>query len=96
MRRYSRSEFLSLSAMLAGAVGLDRLPFGSRATRPCAADAAGEGCGDFEADLIVTGGRVLTMDATAQTAQAFAVKAGKFVAIGSNATCATSPRATRR
>ena len=35
-------------------------------------------------DLIVTNGTVYTVDANFATAEAFAVKAGKFVAVGSS------------
>src|SRR5687768_5983876 len=79
MRKYSRSEFLSLSAILAGAAALTKVPFGRASaqqpiTTPSMTDAP---------DLVVVNGRVLTMDAKLPRAQAFAVKHGRFVAVGS-------------
>jgi predicted amidohydrolase YtcJ len=81
MRKYTRGEFLSLSALLAGAATLAKAPFAkvlAQTTRlaPIAPDAP---------DLILVNGRVLTQDATLPRAEAFAVKYGRFVAVGSNA-----------
>ena len=84
MRRYTRGEFLSLSALLAGAAGLAKLPFnrlGAQATTPPSPQ---RGAG-VEADLIVTNARVITMDAAQPRVDAFAVKDGRFLAIGSTA-----------
>ena len=83
MRRYTRGEFLSLSALLAGAASLTKVPFarlGAQAPPPT--PQRGEG---IEADLIVINGRVLTMDQALPRAEALAVKDGRFLAIGSNA-----------
>ena len=41
--------------------------------------------GGIEADLIVVNARVLTQDAALPRAEAFAVKEGRFLAVGSNA-----------
>ena len=85
MRRYTRGEFLSLSAMLAGAASLAKLPFrslGAQAPAPAPLPQRGTG---VEADLVVVNGRVITMDATTSRAEAFAVKDGRFLAIGSTA-----------
>lgn len=78
MRRYTRSEFLSLSAILAGGATLSTLPF-ARSLAQRMKVLAPE-----EPDFILVNGRVLTMDVAAPTAQAFAVKWGRFVAVGSN------------
>ena len=83
MRRYTRGEFLSLSAILAGAAGLTKLPFGKLSAQPPAAQPQ-RGAG-IEADLVVTNARVLTMDTAMPRAEAFAVKDGRFLAIGSAA-----------
>ncbi|HZI28047.1 MAG TPA: amidohydrolase family protein [Gemmatimonadaceae bacterium] len=81
MRRYTRGEFLSLSAMLAGAVGLTKVPFGKlNAQPPTPLPQRGAG---IEADLVVINARVLTMDPALPRAEAFAVKDGRFLAIGS-------------
>jgi predicted amidohydrolase YtcJ len=83
MRRYTRGEFLSLSALLAGAASLTKVPFarlGAQAPPPTPQRGAG-----IEADLIVINGRVLTMDQALPRVEALAVKDGRFLAIGSNA-----------
>ena len=81
MRKYSRGEFLSLSAMLAGAATLAKVPFGramaqSPPSMPLPVEAP---------DLIVVNARVRTMDPASPRAQAFAVKGDRFLAIGSTA-----------
>src|SRR3954467_3578437 len=78
MRKYTRGEFLGLSAMLAGVASVKKLPFADRlvAKVPDPYDAV---------DFIVVNARVLTQDAALPRAEAFAVKAGKFVAVGTNA-----------
>jgi predicted amidohydrolase YtcJ len=79
MAKYTRGEFLGFSAALAGAFTLARLP-GARAqtqapasTQPATA----------EPDLVVINARVLTSDTAQPRAEAFAVKNGRFVAVGS-------------
>ena len=83
MRRYTRGEFLSLSAMLAGGAGLTKTPFGKLGAQP-PASLPQRGAG-IEADLAVINARVLTMDSAVPRAEAFAVKNGRFLAIGSTA-----------
>jgi predicted amidohydrolase YtcJ len=81
MARYTRGEFLGFGAALAGAFTFGKLPVpGSPAAAqtPSAAPAG-------EADLIVVNGRVLTSDTTLPRAEAFAVKNGRFTAVGSTA-----------
>jgi predicted amidohydrolase YtcJ len=77
MAKYTRGEFLGFGAALAGAYGVGRLP--SIAAETAAAPAA------TEPDFIVVNGRVYTSDAAQPRAEAFAVKSGRFVAVGSNA-----------
>jgi predicted amidohydrolase YtcJ len=85
MRRITRGEFLSLSAILAGAAGIARLPFGRlHAQTPNNASPLQRGSG-IEADLIVVNARVLTMDPASPRGEAFAVKDGRFLAVGSSA-----------
>jgi hypothetical protein len=81
MRKITRGEFLSLSAVLAGAVTLAKLPF-HRATAqgPRLAPLPPEA-----PDFILVNGRVLTMDPSQPRAEAFAVRFGRFAAVGSNA-----------
>src|SRR5205809_4751168 len=87
MRKYTRGEFLSLSALLAGVGTLSKLPF-ARALGTRAAEAATAPPNlpttTESPDLILVNGRVLTQDSALPTAQAFAVKSGRFVAVGSN------------
>jgi len=79
MSKYTRGEFLGLSVLLAGGFTLGRMPRVAQAAQP-QPPAAGA-----EPDLIVINGIVYTSDATRPRAEAFAVKNGRFVAVGSNA-----------
>ena len=81
MSKFTRKEFLSLSAILAGAAAVTRIPFGRRVAQ---AAQPNRGTG-IEADLIVVNGRLITMDSTVPNAEALAVKNGRILAIGSNA-----------
>src|SRR5919109_5591663 len=88
MAKYTRGEFLGLSAALAGAFTLGRLPGGGRPGLSSVASAeqpAGSGAAGGEPDFIVTNARVFTSDAGQPRADAFAVKNGRFVAVGSTA-----------
>jgi predicted amidohydrolase YtcJ len=85
MVKYTRGEFLGLGAALAGAFTVGRrsgnafaLPSISQpvSAQPAAAPAA-------EPDLIVVNARVLTSDTALPRAEAFAVKNGRFTAVGS-------------
>ena len=79
MSKYTRGEFLGLSAMLAGAFTLGRMPRGVQAAQlPAPA-------GGAEPDLVVVNGIVYTSDAAQPRAEAFAVKNGRFIAVGSTA-----------
>jgi len=73
MTKFSRREALGLGALLAAPV-LGR-----------AQSVAGSGGPDFAPDLIVVNGNVLTMDERLPRAEAFAIKDGRFVAVGSSA-----------
>jgi len=81
MRTFSRGEFISLSAVLAGAAALAKVPF----SRAGAQAPQGAPQSPTAPDFIVVNARVLTQDAAAPRAQAFAVKWGRFIAVGSNA-----------
>jgi predicted amidohydrolase YtcJ len=81
MRKFSRGEFLSFGALLAGAATVAKVPFAK-----LSAQVPRQAPLPLEApDFIVVNARVLTMDTAAPRAQAFAVKAGRFIAVGSNA-----------
>ncbi|NIP57613.1 MAG: amidohydrolase family protein, partial [Gemmatimonadetes bacterium] len=79
MSSYTRGEFLGIGGALAGAFGLGGWPRADRSvpeqTRPAPGTAA---------DLILVDGRVYTVDGSSPGAEAFAVKDGYFIAVGSN------------
>lgn len=86
MARITRNQFLGLGAALAGAgvaarSGID-LAASAAASAAQTATVAGPG---VEADLIVVNARVYTIDRAQPRAEAFAVKNGRFIAVGSNA-----------
>jgi predicted amidohydrolase YtcJ len=88
MRHLTRSQFLKLSATLAGATGLSKLPLGRASGQPNAAPSLPpqqSARGATEADFIVVNGRVYTSDPSLPRAEAFAVKDGRFLAVGTNA-----------
>jgi hypothetical protein len=85
MTRYSRKEFLGLSALLSGALGLQKLPTGPRSAGPAPLPPLPQRGAGIEADLIVVNGRVLTQDPGHPRVEAFAVKDSRFLAVGSNA-----------
>jgi predicted amidohydrolase YtcJ len=76
--RHSRREFMGLS--LAGATGALAPAWLSAASAPTHAPLSA-----FDPELIVVNAVVHTMDSAAPRAQAFAVSASRFVAIGSSA-----------
>src|SRR6185503_1817205 len=82
MGKYTRGEFLGLSAALAGAFSLGRWPGGpsvaSAAQQPAVSPAPAGG-----PDLVVVNARVYTSDPSQPRAEAFAVKNGRFTAVGS-------------
>lgn len=82
MGQYTRGEFLGLSAALAGAFTLKRLPGG--AALPALAAQAPEASGGAP-ELVLINGRVLTSDTARPRAEAFAVANGRFTAVGSTA-----------
>ena len=85
MAKVTRKEFLSLSALMAGATALPRLAFArGRGQADAAMPAQAKGSA-IVADLVVINARVLTSDPAAPRAEAFAVRDGKFLAVGSSA-----------
>src|SRR5688572_32930969 len=83
MRRFTRGEFLSLSAIMAGAATLARSPFNRLGAQPPTPSPLPQRGAGSEADLVVTNTRVLTMDAPQPRAEACAVKDGRLLATGS-------------
>lgn len=82
MRKPTRKEFLGFGAALAGA-GFLATEHVTEGREPSAAPPQPAGPG-ATADLIVTNARVLTVDAAQPRAEAFAIKNGRFIAVGSN------------
>jgi len=76
MTSYTRKEFLNLSAVLAGGVGASGLQV-TTAQEPRDDDGS-------RPDLVVVNARVYTVDNALPRADAFAVKRGRFIAVGSN------------
>src|SRR3989441_11573414 len=84
MAKYTRGEFLGFSAALAGAFTLGRLP-GAQQSASAHTPQPQQTASGGEPDLIVVNGNVFTSDTAQPRAEAFAVKNGRFVAVGSNA-----------
>jgi predicted amidohydrolase YtcJ len=77
MPKFTRSEFLKFGG-LAGLLGASSVPLLDTPARAAAADGRNP-------DLAVIKGRVFTSDDSQPRAEAFAVKNGKFIAVGSTA-----------
>jgi predicted amidohydrolase YtcJ len=84
VRKITRGEFLSLGALLGGAAASS--PAGLKTGRSTSdlepPQARGAG---IEADLIVVNATIFTQDAATPRAEAFAVKHGRFLAVGTTA-----------
>lgn len=78
MNDLTRSQFLGLSALLAGAATLLKVP-AARALNAMAPPPP------IEPDLVVINARAITMDSSLPRAEAFAIKNARFAAIGSAA-----------
>ena len=78
MKKPTRKEFLGFGAALAGAGFLTPEARAEEIAQPQAGTGA-------SADLIVTNARVITIDPAMPRAEAFAIKSGRFMAVGSNA-----------
>src|SRR5437870_13093353 len=83
MDKYTRGEFLGFGAALAGAFALGKVPGAEQSAAAQPPPAAPPAAPGPEPDLIVVNGRVLTSDAVLPRAEAFAVKNGRFLAVGS-------------
>jgi predicted amidohydrolase YtcJ len=84
MSKVTRKDFLGLGAALAGALGARRLPAMPTGGGPAPSlpPMRQRGAG-VEADTIVINATVVTMDPAQPRAEAFAVKDGRFLAVGS-------------
>ncbi len=90
----SRKEFLSLTALLAGGMAMTRAA-SAAAPLPAPRPSPQPGSG-ADADLVVLNARVLTSDPAVPRAEAFAVKHGRFLAVGSSADVRNLVRAGTR
>src|SRR5258708_37942954 len=79
MAKYTRGEFLGFGAALAGAFSPGRRP--AVAQTPAQRINSPNG---VEPDFIVVNGTVYTSDSASPRAEAFAVKDGRFTAVGSS------------
>jgi predicted amidohydrolase YtcJ len=86
MSRISRKDFLGLGALMAGAAALPKLARGASSSPKIEALPPMQQRGAaIEADFIVVNARVITSNPAMPRAEAFAVKDGRFLAVGSNA-----------
>jgi predicted amidohydrolase YtcJ len=76
MAKITRGEFLGLGGMFAGVLGLERLP---------ALQTSGSWAATESPDFVVVNARVYTQNPALPRAEAFAVKQGRFMAVGSSA-----------
>lgn len=81
----SRKDFLKLGSLIAGAGAIAKLPLGSRRAEAAEFPSMPQRGAGIDADVIVVNGRMLTQDAARPRAEAFAIKDGRFLAVGSNA-----------
>jgi hypothetical protein len=81
--KYTRGEFLGWSAALAGAFTLGRSRL-LEVTAVAQAPGVQPDSGGADPDLVLVNGRVYTSDTARPRAEAFAVKNGRFVAVGSS------------
>ncbi len=79
MTDYTRREFVESGVTLAAVLGVGELP-GRKGARPMASQQGGSG-----PDMVLVNGRVFTVDDAQPRAEAFAVKNGRFMAVGSTA-----------
>jgi predicted amidohydrolase YtcJ len=82
MGKVTRKDFIGLSALLAGSAALPRVSHLSREPAESPLPRQQNRGAGLEADLIVVNARVHTSDAAMSEAQAFAVKDGRFLAVG--------------
>ena len=75
MAKYTRAQFLKLGGKLAAALGVGSLPGCGVGSETAEGNAA--------ADLVLINGHVYTVDEAQPLSEAFAVKNGRFLAVGS-------------
>ena len=86
MKKISRKQFFGFGAALAGGIGLAKSPAGpDLGPGVHALPASQPSPAGVEPDLVVVNARVYTVDPAMPRAEAFAVKNGRFTAVGSTA-----------
>jgi len=83
MRRITRSQFFRESATLGAALGLGYAPALAKEAEQ-AANAQSQTGATSAPDVVLVNGRVITIDPSQPKAEAFAIKNGTFVAVGSS------------
>jgi len=84
MPKLTRGEFLGFGAALAGGVGLAKSGLIGLTSDASATEQLSAGAG-AEPDVVVVNARVHTVDPALPRAEAFAIKNGRFTAVGSSA-----------
>ncbi len=83
MSKYSRGEFLSLATAATASMGLGCAGGEATGSNGQAGPAGNEASGATTApDVVVLNARVITVDEATASAEAFAVKDGRFIAVG--------------
>ncbi len=93
MSKYTRKDFLGLGALVTGSLGAKKLsaleaPMGSASSNPARGaplPPMRQRGGGVVADTIVVNARVLTQNPAQPSAEAFAIREGRFLAVGTNA-----------
>jgi len=85
MAKVTRKDFLGVGAALAGALGARKLPALGMPSRGAELPPMRQRGAGVVADTIVVNARVLTQDAARPRAEAFAIRDGRFLAVGANA-----------
>jgi hypothetical protein len=85
MSKFTRKDFLGLGALVAGSLGARKLAALDLPPRGAPLPPMRQRGAGVTADTIVVNARVLTQDTAQPRAEAFAIKDGRFLAVGSNA-----------
>jgi predicted amidohydrolase YtcJ len=85
MAKITRKQFFGFGAALAGGIGISKIPAGPGRAVSHGIAYAQQPTAGVEPDLVVVNARVYTVDASMPRAEAFAIKNGRFIAVGSTA-----------
>src|SRR6202043_2576347 len=84
LKLIAEEEAMGQKPLNGGSPGRSPVPTAARAVISAAALCLAGSALAQTADLVMTNGKVFTADATSSLAQAFAVKDGRFIAVGSS------------